>query len=354
VQGGVTTEGGEEPGGRVPGAATRWARAAERVFLLAGLVLFVALLRRMGPGIVFENIRLVGWGIGLIVVQEIFAYAANTLGWRFAFPLGPPIPFSQLLAVRIAGDAVSHVTPTATLGGDFVRVRLLRGCGPTSSVVASVTIAKLSQIVAQVAFIVLGLVVMARTAPVPRALYVALLSGMAVLACLALSFLLVQRRGLFTLLGRPLRAIGFAGFGPVLGDRLERFDAEIERFYAGGPSRFLASTAWFLVGWALGVLEACLILFFLGVPMTMRRLVVIEVLSVAIDAVVFFVPGKVGVQEGGKVLIFTLLGLDPAKGLSFGLVRRIRELAWAGIGLVIFSRLQAVPRPATDAAPIRG
>lgn len=335
------------------GPATRWARAAERALLLAGLVLFVVLLKRMGPRIVFENVRLVGWGIGVILLQEIFAYAANTLGWRFAFPFGTPIRFSRLLAARIAGDAVSHVTPTATLGGDFVRVRLLRGCAPASSLVASVTIAKLSQIVAQVAFIVLGLFVVPGPARLPHGLYVALVSGIAVLAALAIGFLLVQRRGLFTMLERSLRVMGLATLGPDLGERLERFDAEIERFYAGGPSRFLASIAWFLVGWALGVLEACLILFFLGVPMTIGRLVAIEVLSVAIDAVVFFVPGKVGVQEGGKVLIFTLLGLGPTKGLSFGILRRIRELTWAAIGLVIFSRLQAAPRPAADAAPIR-
>ena len=347
-------EDGELSGDRVPRPASAWARAAEWVLLAAGVVLFMVLLVRMGPRIVFDNTRLVGWGIVIIILQEIFAYAANTLGWSFAFPLARPLPFSQLLAVRIVGDTVSHLTPTATLGGDFMRVRLLRGCGRTSAIVASVVIAKLSQIVAQVAFIVLGLLVVAGTAPIPRALYVAVLSGAAMLLCAVLGLLLIQRRGLFTTLDRPLRAIGLAGFGPILGQHLERFDEEVERFYAGGPSRFLASATWFLVGWALGVLEACLILFFLDVPMTLRRLVAIEVLSAAVDAVVFFVPGKVGVQEGGKVLIFTLLGLDPAKGLSFGILRRVRELAWAGIGLVIFSRLQAAPRPSTNGAAIHG
>jgi putative membrane protein len=327
---------------------------AERVLLVGGLVLFVVLLWRMGPRIVLDNVRLVGWGIGVIVLQEILAYAANTFGWQLAFPSGSPVPFRRLLAVRLAGDAVSHVTPTGTLGGEFVRVRLLRGAGKTPTVVASVAVAKLCQIVAQIAFIVLGLLVVAGTAPISRALYVALVGGTAVLLSLAIGFLLVQRRGFFTLLHRPLRALGLADMGSDLGARLERCDEEVARFYAGGPSKFLASTAAFLGGWALGVLEAGLILFFLGVPVTLRRLVAIEVLSVAIDAVIFFVPGKIGVQEGGKVLIFTLLGLDPAKGLSFGILRRIRELAWTGIGLLVFSRLQAAPTPSTDAAAIRG
>ena len=67
----------------------------------------------------------------------------------------------------------------------------------------------------------------------------------------------------------------------------------------------------------------------------------IEVLSIAINGVLFFIPAKLGTQEGGKVLIFTLLGLTPAQGLDFGLLRRVRELAWAAVGLTLLSRLQS-------------
>jgi hypothetical protein len=50
------------------------------------------------------------------------------------------------------------------------------------------------------------------------------------------------------------------------------------------------------------------------------------------------------------VLIFSLLGLPPAAGLSFALLRRIRELTWAGIGLAVLSSLQGRLRPAADRA----
>jgi hypothetical protein len=72
----------------------------------------------------------------------------------------------------------------------------------------------------------------------------------------------------------------------------------------------------------------------------------VEVLSVAIDALFFFVPAKAGVQEGGKALIFRLLGLDPAKGLVVGIVRRLRELTWSLAGLVVLARYQARKRAA--------
>ena len=98
----------------------------------------------------------------------------------------------------------------------------------------------------------------------------------------------------------------------------------------------------------MGVVEIYLILWFLGVPVSVHRALTVEVLSVAIDGMLFFVPAKAGTQEGGKVLIFTILGLDPAKGLALGIVRRIRELTWASIGLLILSRHQLGTRPALE------
>jgi hypothetical protein len=122
--------------------------------------------------------------------------------------------------------------------------------------------------------------------------------------------------------------------------RMQELDAQITRVYAH-PSRFVLSAAAFGMGWALGTLEVYLILHFLGVPETSWRLALtIEVLSVAIDGALFFVPGKIGTQEGGKVLIFSLLGLPPAKGLALGLIRRARDLTWSALGLVILSRYQ--------------
>ena len=53
-----------------------------------------------------------------------------------------------------------------------------------------------------------------------------------------------------------------------------------------------------------------------------------------------------GTQEGGRVLIFIVLGLDPAAGLAAACVRRVRELAWAVPGLVLLGRLQREPAPA--------
>lgn len=327
-------------------SSKRVLRIAEGVFLVGGLVLWGSLLHALGAATVLANLRLVGWGIAPIVLQEILAHLANTLGWLMAFPRPrPPIPLPHLLAARIAGDAINYVTPTATLGGEFARARFLKGGGDTTSLVASIAVAKVSQAVGQVAFVIGGLAIVLHDTPLPPTIRHGLLAGLGVFAALAVVLVLGQRRGIFAPMWGVAQRLGLPAPPPEFTRRLQRLDEEIARFHGAATAPFFLSSLSFFIGWAWGVAEIYLILWLLGVPATLHRALAIEVLSVALDGMLFFVPAKVGTQEGGKVLIFTLLGLDPAKGLSLGILRRIRELSWALVGLLILSRRHLAVRP---------
>jgi putative membrane protein len=322
-------------------------RTAEVALLIGGVLLLVFLVYQLGAGDVLANLRLVGWGIVPIVLQESLAILANTLGWWAAFPRPrPAIGFGQLLSARIAGDAVNYVTPTATLGGEFVRTRFLRGYATSTSLVASVAVAKLSQTVGQIAFVVIGLAVILDETPLPAPVRHGLLAGLALFATGVAVLIFVQRRGMFAPLLRVAHRLGLAARAPELMRRLQHLDDEIARVHGAGSAGFFLSSGSFFVGWSFGVVEIYLILWFLGLEVSVHRALTIEVLSVAIDATLFFVPLKAGTQEGGKVLIFTILGLDPAKGLALGIIRRLRELTWASVGLLILSRQQLGTRPA--------
>jgi putative membrane protein len=320
---------------------SRTVRLVEWGLLIGGVVLFVFLVRRLGATTVLDNLVLVGLGIIPIVLQETLAYTANTLGWWQSFPRPrPAVPFLRLFAARIAGDAVNYTTPTASLGGEFVRTRLLRGLAPTTSLVASVAVAKLSQTLGQIVFVVAGLAIVLEEASLPPAVRHGLLGGLAAFSLLIVALVIAQRRGMFAPLLRLAHRLGVPDRAPSFRRSVQRLDDEIARFHGAANGALALSSFCFFLGWCMGVVEIYLILWFLDVPVTVHRAVTIEVLSVAIDSMLFFVPAKAGTQEGGKVLIFTLLGLDPAKGLALGIVRRIRELTWAMIGLAILSRWQ--------------
>jgi hypothetical protein len=97
--------------------------------------------------------------------------------------------------------------------------------------------------------------------------------------------------------------------------------------------------ACFVAGWAVGALEVYVVLAWIGAPVDWATALAVEAGSVLIDGIVFFVPAKLGTQEGGKVVLFAALGLDPARGFTLGVVRRIRELVYAGLGLAALSLL---------------
>lgn len=333
---------GRRVGAGRPRGATGTARALtliERFFLAAGIVLFLAIVAHIGVGAVLENLRLIGPGVLIIVGQEVVATVANTWGWRQAFPSPrPAIPFRRLFTARVAGDGINCVTPTATIGGEFVRARMIEDLADPTVVWASVAVAKLTQTVAQAVFVVSGLLFVAIHTSLPAAVRHGLLTIVPLFLAGVIAAVVLQRRGMFTTITTLLRRLRLP-VPPRTGGRLRRLDDEIRRVY-DAPLTFVCSSGFFLLGWLWGVVEIYLILYFLGVGASWQRALSIEALSVAVDGLFFFVPSKAGTQEGGKVLIFVLLGLDPGKGLTLGIVRRIRELSWSALGLALLSHGQ--------------
>jgi glycosyltransferase 2 family protein len=76
----------------------------------------------------------------------------------------------------------------------------------------------------------------------------------------------------------------------------------------------------------LTALEIWLALYFLGSQVSFIEAVVIESLIQAVSSAAFFVPGGLGVQEGGFILIGGAIGLDPSICLALAGARRIRDL----------------------------
>jgi hypothetical protein len=47
----------------------------------------------------------------------------------------------------------------------------------------------------------------------------------------------------------------------------------------------------------------------------------------------FFIPGSLGAQEGGNLVLLLAFGYTDVMGMAFALLRRLRELVWIAIGL---------------------
>ena len=133
---------------------------------------------------------------------------------------------------------------------------------------------------------------------------------------------------------------------------------QIADFFRDHPGRFALSIAFFILGYAWGIVEVLLVCHFLGVPLGLLLATGVEVLSTMIDGMTFMVPAKIGTQEAGKTAIFAGLGLGAGAGFAFGAVRHLRELVWAAGGLMLYTfqqrGLSSAEPPKKDERPLSG
>jgi glycosyltransferase 2 family protein len=315
-------------------------RLVRLLLLLLGLAVLVALVLEHDPAAVWASIARLSWRLGVVLVFPVaLVMLFDTLGWRFAFRRDR-IPFGVLIVTRLAGEAFNIVTPTAAMGGEVVKAWLLRDRAPLDESVPSVIIAKTTITIAQGLFLLLGVGLAALTLRgSPLLAGMEWLLGLEVLALGA--FIVMQTRGLVGWSARVLARLGVRRLGASA--TVARVDEALADFYARRPGRLGLSIVFHLVAWLLGSLEAWLILSFLGLGVSLATATVIEAFGTGVRFATFLVPASLGAQEGGYVVTFLALGLGTAEGVSFGLVRRIRELAWVAIGLLIFALMRRGP-----------
>lgn len=327
-----------------------WVRARwiELACLGLGLGLLTGIVWHVGVETLVRDLGVLGWGLLLILTVESLAVTCNTSGWLLAFPAGErTIRPGRLFAVRLAGDGVNYLTPSGSVGGELLRIRLLGGGMPLGVRWASVSVAKIGQTVAQAVFVLLGLALV-----LPRLTHTApwvtwVLAG-SIATGVSVAFAWLLSRGIWRTFATVVRGIGLRRWLPgSWAGPGQDLDAALGRL---GGWRLTGSLACFLGGWTVGAAEIYLILTWLGGPVDWQTALAVETGSVFIDGVFFFVPAKLGTQEGGKVVLFAALGLNPARGLTVGVVRRIRELTYAGLGMAALGWLTARRGPALHAA----
>jgi uncharacterized protein (TIRG00374 family) len=295
------------------------------------------------PATIAASIARLGWRLVVIIVFPAVVVAIfDALGWRYAFTRDPRIGLGSLLWIRQAGEAFNLTTPTAALGGEAVKTWLLRDRVPLSEAVSSVIVAKTTITIAQGLLLLLGVVLAWASLAADSGLLTAM-EWLLALEIVSLSlFVLAQTRGLAAFGGRLLARIGLRRFERH--ESLRRVDRALAGFYLRQPGRLVLSIVFHFVAWVLGAVEGWLILWLLGTPVSLVTAIVIEAFGTGIRFATFLIPGSLGALEGGYAATFAALGLGATRGVTFSLVRRLREIVWIAAGLVAFAVLR-VPRP---------
>jgi len=314
------------------------------LLLAAGLGVAIYMFREVGPDQVWEAMRTLSWRL-LVVLAFPYCVSTtlDTIAWRFAFG-SRAAPFPTLWAARLAGEAVNTTTPTASVGGEPVKAYLVRRWVPLPEALATVVADKTTIVVGQGCFLILGLVLGGFLVPLSSPVMTAMAALLAVEALAVAGFVVVQLRGLGGWSGRMMRRFGMAP-GADRQEALDGLDRSLASFYRERPRDLAAAVLFHVLAYVVGSLEIYLVLNFLDIPVSLPTAVVMESFGAAVKFASFMVPGSLGALEGGNVAIFAAFGVGGAVGLSYTLVRRLREGTWVLVGLGALALLSSRPAP---------
>ena len=290
----------------------------------------------------------------LAALNTIILLLVSGRWWLILRAQGHTIRYLSVAAYRLVAFGISYFTPGPQFGGEPAQVYYMRkrhGIS-TSSALASVSLDKILELLANFGFLLVGIFVALGSGLLVELAPIQAVAWMAGPFILLLTYTLAIWKGkspLASLLTRlPQRR------GAIL--RLTRATAlaeeQISQFCQRKPLVVLGASVLSILIWGVMTLEYWLALRFLGIQVDLLQAV--AALTAARIAFLFPLPGGLGALEASQILAMEALGLNPALGLSISLLIRGRDITLGGLGILlggIMTRRRArivVPNQATE------
>lgn len=313
-------------------------RAITLAIWIAGLAALIGLTLWFGAGEVGAAIVSVGWASAAVLMLRVLSVAIAGGAWWLLFAPAARPGLWLCVGVRCIREGANALLPLAQVGGDVIGARCLALRGtPGATAAATVIVDVVLQAVSQMIFAIVGLL------------------------------LLVEIGGHQSIvwpiaIGLPLAVLGLAGFLLLQGDLGRRLVTRALSFFAGDRSwqvfgavdelfarlnevyarrgALLRSLVIHLVGWFVGALEVWVVLWAMGHPIGFGEAVIIESLMHAVRGAAFAVPGALGAQEGGLIMLCAIFGIGPEAALALSLVKRLPDLVIGVPGLVAWQAME--------------
>jgi putative membrane protein len=319
---------------------------------LAGFCLAGWLLYSLGIGHVLALFARAGWlGLSAVIAFHLVEVAFSAAAWHsISASAGRRPGLAGYLVLRLVREGVNNLLPVAQVGGQVAATRLLQRQGMALPEAIATTVADLTlEMITQILFTMLGLVLLLQTVG-GQGVASAVVAGLIGATAAVGGFVGAQWFGLGHVLEwavlRLGGRLGWDGTAHVAG--LQKALRACYRMQGA----VLGGIAWHATSWLLGGVEVCLALHVLGHGVNFSTGLVIESLGQALKTAGFAVPGALGVQEGGYILICGLFNVPPEAAIALSLTKRLREIVLGLPALAAWHGMERrAPRFAATAVP---
>ena len=303
------------------------------IAIVVGGAVLIGLVAWFGAQSIGKEVLEAGWVIPLTTALQLFQLFLSAGAWRIAVGTERP-RLGRYFRIRWIREGVNSLLPVAQLGGNLVGIRLLaqRGVpGPLAG--AGTTLDLTIEAITQFLFTLMGFAMLAVVdSGVSRAPWVPYALG--TMAVALLGFVLAQRVGLLRIV--EWLANRLTRLFPALSvEAVRGLHEELMRLHRDRTA-LAKATSLHLSAWIMGTLETWMILQAMGVPASLAVAFVIESLGGAARSAGFAVPGALGVQEAGFIVVCELFGIPPDTAIALSMVKRARELLVGIPGLVLW------------------
>lgn len=308
---------------------------------LLGIGLLVFVINQVGVQPIFDALLRIGFGFFFLLGISGLRHIFRTIAMRAAVPTEHRrISFMQAFAARLGGEAISFLTFTGPLLGEATKVALLRKRIPLTYGVPALVVDNLLYNLSVVFFILSGACVMLFTYQLPPLVYYVLI-GIAAVAALGIVAAGLAAKRRIMLLTWAIDQLAQLRLSPkVLIKRrhhIHHLESKVYDFYKHHPKAFFGMIACNLLAHVSSVAEVYVTLSMLGYDARVAQAYVIESLTKVINFAFAFVPGTIGVYEGGTEVILRALGFAAATGVALALVRKAGIVFWTSIGLLVLT-----------------
>jgi putative membrane protein len=293
-----------------------------------GAALFTALLVREGVRQVGGAIATAGWAIAAVIAFHLCVPVfLDAIAWWVLFPKSDRLPLRKVFWMRWIGESVSTLVPSAAVGGDIVRARLAAIKGAPLPIAAGTVLVDLTLgVFTQAAFTLLGVVLLVQSTGRKNFVGPTLIGTLVGVAAVG-GFYFVQRRGMFRFLARMIAKLANSPEWQSLVQTGETLDETIRALYARRRA-------------VIGCCVSTILSLILNSGEIWIALWALNLHALTIRSVAFPVPGGLGVQESGYVLVGNLLGIPGDTAFALSLIARVRELALGIPGLICWQLIE--------------
>jgi hypothetical protein len=323
------------------------------VAVAIGAVLFIVTLRYINLADTIDDVLRLGFAFPAVLLPGVAWHFLRTWGWWIAFPDNARPSFTRLFRVRLAADAISFFTIRG-LTGEPLKVVLLYDRIPPAVTAAAIAVERIA--FAVMALVVSGLVsyFAVRQLAMPGG-WDAIFTLVSVGAVLALGVLAqIARHRTGDYLGRFVTRIGTLTGRHLESSRVIRFLLDVEDnvldLLRGNRRRLIILTVLPVVCYALMAFEVWLVLWTVGQPITVTAALAIETFARVGSVASAFIPASIGALEASNAAPVAMLGLGGGGALA--LLRRVRAMLWAMLGLILYPRVNS-QRPTATSQSLR-